>query len=72
MVTEYIKMRNSNTVDLQLLYTIAVSRGMKLSPSEFMMGVGYLNMPELIKNLDKDFDLTVLLDKEGNFIKVIE
>lgn len=72
MKSDYIKMRNSNTVDWQLLYTIGSSRGMKLSPEEFMAGAGFINIPEIVEELDKQFELTTLYRKDGSFVKVIE
>ena len=72
MREEYIKMRNSKTVNFQLLYTYAVDRGMTLDPQMFMNGIQFVDVNEIIENLDKEFGLTRLYDKAGNFIKVIE
>ena len=72
MREEYIKMRNSKTVNFQLLYTYAVDRGMTLDPQMFMNGIQFVDVNEIIENLDKEFGLTRLYDKAGNFIKIIE
>lgn len=72
MKEEYIKMRNNKTVNFQLLYTYAVDRGMTLDPQMFMNGIQFVDVNEIIENLDREFELMRLYDKEGNFIKVIE
>ena len=68
----YIKMRNSKAVDFQLLYTYATDKGMTLDPNMFMNGIQFVDINEIIDNLDREFELVRLYDKEGNFIKVIE
>lgn len=72
MVEEYIKMRNSNIVNLDLLYTYATNKGMTLSQHRFMVGSQFLNYQEVLESMDKEFNLTGLYDKNGNFIKVIQ
>jgi hypothetical protein len=68
----YIKMRNSKAVNFQLLYTYATERGMTLDPNMFMNGIQFVDINEIIDNLDKEFGLTRLYDKVGNFIKIVE
>ena len=68
----YIKMRNGKVLDYQLLYTYATDRGMTLDPNMFMNGIQFVDVNEIIDNLDREFKLTRLYDKEGNFIKIIE
>jgi hypothetical protein len=72
MKEEYIKMRNSKTVNFQLLYTYATDRGMTLDPNMFMNGIQFVDVNEIIENLDREFELVRLYDKEGNFIKIVE
>ena len=72
MKEAYIKMRNSKAVDFQLLYTYATERGMTLDPQMFMNGIQFVDVNEIIENLDKEFGLTRLYDKAGNFIKIVE
>jgi len=72
MKDAYIKMRNSKAVNFQLLYTYATERGMTLDPSMFMNGIQFVDINEIIDNLDKEFGLTRLYDKVGNFIKIVE
>ena len=45
---------------------------MKLSPEEFMAGAGFINIPEIVEELDKQFELTTLYRKDGSFVKVVE
>ena len=68
----YIKMRNGKVMDYQLLYTYATVRGMTLDPNKFMQGIQFVDVNEIIENLDKEFGLTRLYDKLGNFIKIVE
>ena len=68
----YIKMRNGKIMDYQLLYTYATERGMTLDPNKFMQGIQFVDVNEIVENLDKEFGLTRLYDKQGNFIKVID
>ena len=68
----YIKMRNGKVLDYQLLYTYATDRGMTLDPNMFMNGIQFVDVNEIIDNLDREFELIRLYDKEGNFIKIVE
>jgi len=72
MKAKYIKMRNEKTLDYQLLYTYATERGMTLDPTQFINGVQFCDVNEIIDNLDREFELTRLYDKQGNFIKIVE
>ena len=68
----YIKMRNGKVLDYQLLYTYATERGMTLDPNMFMHGIQFVDVGAILEHLDKEFALTRLYDKLGNFIKVVE
>jgi len=72
MIEKYIEMRNKNIVDLDLLYTYASDKGMSLSQHRFMVGSQFLNYQEVLESMDKEFNLTRVYDKDGNFIKVIQ
>jgi hypothetical protein len=72
MKEAYIKMRNSKVLDYQLLYAYATDKGMTLDPNKFMNGIQFVDINEIIENLDREFELTRLYDKDGNFIKVVE
>jgi hypothetical protein len=37
-----------------------------------MNGIQFVDVNEIIENLDQEFGLTRLYDKAGNFIKIIE
>jgi hypothetical protein len=45
---------------------------MTLDPNKFMNGIQFVDINEIIENLDKEFELTRLYDKDGNFIKIVE
>jgi hypothetical protein len=72
MKEAYIKMRNGKVLDYQLLYTYATDKGMTLDPNKFMNGIQFVDINEIIENLDREFELTRLYDKDGNFIKIVE
>jgi hypothetical protein len=72
MIEAYIKMRNGKVIDYQLLYTYATERGMTLDPNMFMRGIQFVDINGIIDTIDREFELTRLYDKEGNFIKIVE
>ncbi len=72
MKEAYIKMRNGKVMDYQLLYTYATERGMTLDPNMFMRGIQFVDINGIIDTIDREFELTRLYDKEGNFIKIVE
>lgn len=72
MKEQYIKMRNSNQLDMSLLYTYAQSQGLKLDPNQFMLGMQFADVQELIEHLDRKFELTSLFDKDNNFVKIVQ
>jgi hypothetical protein len=72
MKEAYIKMRNGKVLDYQLLYTYATERGMTLDPNMFMRGIQFVDINGIIDTIDREFELTRLYDKEGNFIKIVE
>ena len=72
MKEQYIKMRNSNQLDMSLLYTYAQSQGLKLDPNQFMLAMQFADVQELIEHLDRKFELTSLFDKDNNFVKIVQ
>ena len=72
MKAEYIKMRNSNQLDMSLLYTYAREQGLTLPPDQFSVAMQFANPSEIIEYLDHKFELTLLYGKDGNLIKVVE
>jgi hypothetical protein len=65
-------MRNSNQLDIGLLYTYAQSQGLKLDPNQFMLAMQFADVQELIEHLDRKFELTSLFDKDNNFVKIVQ
>jgi hypothetical protein len=72
MKKEYIKMRNSGQVNYDLLYMIAKDKGLTLNHHEFMFGIQFLNISQVIETLDQEFELTLLYNEDNTFIKAIE
>jgi len=71
MRAEYIKMRNSNQLDIGLLYTYAREQGLSMSIEHFAAGAQFC-ANDIIDHLDHKFELTLVFDKAGNFVKVVE
>lgn len=72
MKEQYVNMRNRNLIDLGVLYTYAVGKGFTLSIDEFAVGLRYSDINNIFRQLDQEFNLTLLHDKNDKFIKVIE
>ncbi len=71
MKDRYIQMRNQRVLDMYFVYDYAVSKGFNLSFQDFQFGFTYMNIESLLDTLDHEFELTLLFDKQGRFIKVI-
>ena len=71
MKEQYIKMRNSNQLDIGLLYTYAREQGLNMPIDQFAAGV-HFTATEIIDYLDHKFELTIVYNKHGGFIKVVE
>lgn len=73
MKERYIEMRNRRTIDWQFIYDYAVSKGFTLGVQEFNAGAGYLNMDIgfVLDHLDREYELTLLVNQRGEFIKVV-
>lgn len=69
---QYIQMRNDYVIDLDFLYSYFLSKGGNLPVNDFIVGFQYLDVEYLIQKLDIEFGLTILFDKNKNFIKVIQ
>ena len=72
MKEQYINMRNRKVIDLSVLYTLAQQKGMKLTPEQFSVGMQFMNVNRLIENLDSEFEVTRLYNKNDQFIKIVE
>jgi hypothetical protein len=71
MKEQYIKMRNSNQLDIGLLYTYACERGLTMSIDQFAAGMQFM-ANDVIEYLDHKLELTLLFNKDGKFIKIVE
>ena len=71
MRDRYIQMRNNRVVDIQLIYEYAVSKGFSLDFQSFHLGAQYLLLQNVLDQLDVEFELTLLCDINGNFIKIV-
>lgn len=71
MKDRYITMRNSNQLDIGLLYTLACDEGLIAPIEHFAMAMQFANIQQILDHLDSKFELTKLFGKDGNFIKVV-
>jgi len=69
MKEEYINMRNSGRYDLGWFYRYYKENGGTADVNLFNMVFNLDN--DTLSFLDKKFDLNVIQDKNGNFIKVV-
>jgi hypothetical protein len=69
MKEEYIKMRNSGQYDLGWFYRYYKENGGTTDINTFQVVFNLDN--EVLNTLDKKFELNVIQDKNGNFIKVV-
>ena len=69
MKEEYIKMRNSSQFDVGWFYRYYKDKG---GNSDFNVFQVLFSLNEdMLKDLDKEFELTTLMDKDGKLIKVL-
>lgn len=73
MKERYIQMRNKQIIDWQFIYDYSVSKGYSNGVEVFNQAANYLNMVmvTILDYLDHEYELTMLFDKQGKFIKVI-
>ena len=73
MKDRYIIMRNKQVIDWQFMYDYVVSKGFNLGVEKFNIGYGFLipTINEILDSIDCEYELTLLFDEQGNFIKVI-
>ena len=69
---QYIAMRNEKRVDPWLLYTLTCDEGFKGSSQEFITGLQFVQLSQVLSAFDRKFELTLLMDKDGEFLKVVE
>ena len=73
MKERYIQMRNQQVIDWQLIYEYCISKGFTLGVEKFNIGANALMMAmsQILDQLDHEYELTLLYDINGNFIKVV-
>ena len=70
---KYLKMRNANQFDLGVLYVISQNLGLKLNPEEFQQGMATgMFLEHMINTMDDHFDLMIITNKNGEFVKAIK
>jgi len=73
MKERYIQMRNSRVIDWQFIYDYCLSKGFTLGVEKFNIGANTLMMfmSQILDQLDHEYELTLLYDANGNFIKIV-
>jgi len=73
MKERYIQMRNEGVLDRVFMYDYAVSKGFNLGEQAFSAGFLDLamNVNSILDQLDVEYELTLLFNKNGQFIKII-
>ena len=66
-------MRNDKRLDLNLIYHHFVDEGGKAPPHEFQVAIQMLPeaTSQIARTLDQKFEVSILEDKNGNFLKAI-
>jgi hypothetical protein len=73
MKDKYIEMRNKKQIDINWFYEYYVqSSKHNISIDDFYQTFMFANIEAVMDHIDKKFKLTKLLDKNGEFIKIIE
>ena len=69
----YIQMRNEGVLDRVFMYDYAVSKGFNLGEQAFSVGFLDLamNVNSILDQLDVEYELTLLFNQNGQFIKII-
>ena len=71
--SKWIAMRNGRNINPQLLYDYAIHcAGSKLTAQEFSAGLQFQDINAMIDTVDHELELTILYDKNGQFIKAIQ
>lgn len=72
MREQYITARNTQEGLPKMLYTYAVDKGFKYPFHDFWAVLLSIDFETLVSYMDQLFGLTILVDKNGNFIKIVE
>jgi hypothetical protein len=71
--SRWIAMRNAKSINPQLLYDYAIHcAGSKLTAQEFSAGLQFQDINAMIDTVDHELELTIVYDKNGQFIKATE
>jgi len=71
--SRWIAMRNDRNINPQLLYDYAIHcAGSKLTAQEFSAGLQFHDINVMIDRVDHELELTIVYDKNGQFIKAIQ
>lgn len=72
MIEQYIHMRNLKQYNLNWFYNYFIQNGGKIdSVQSFQNVFNFINLNDILNYLDHKFELTVIYDKNNNFIKVL-
>jgi hypothetical protein len=73
MKEKYIEMRNKKQIDINWFYEYYVQNSRhNISIEDFYQTFMFANIEAVMDHIDKKFELTKLLDKNGEFIKIVE
>lgn len=71
MIEQYIQMRNSKQYNLEWFYNYFIQNGGKIdSVQSFQNVFNFINLNDVLDFLDHKFELTVIYDRNNNFIRV--
>ena len=72
MKEQYIKLRTQNDMPVSWFYEYFISKSnININFDRFYMMFMNVDIHEVMKYLDKQFDLTVVMSKDGRVIKVV-
>jgi hypothetical protein len=73
MKEQYINIRNSKQYDATWFYKYFIENGgsKSVNINQFLQSFNFLNLNQVLEFLDRKFDLTVLYNKNGEFIRVV-
>jgi hypothetical protein len=73
MKEKYIEMRNKKQIDINWFYEYYIQNSKhNISIEDFYQTFMFANIEAVMDHIDKKFELTKLLDKNGEFIKIVE
>ena len=73
MVDKYIEMRNSNQYKIEWFYDYYnLNGGRNITLTQFHSAFQMYGLNDVILGLDKKLNLTSVLDKNGNLIKIFK